>query len=240
MITSMTKAWEKELLWSEEELTKKSKMKNEGAGLLILGIGILALGVLNHLLLHIIYESDMIWIAVTAGCVLLGVILTGFGVKLINKTGASVAEMTAKDSGYSTEEILEFYRECRQADSLLLSLTPQPTKEKDFLNVGFLTKNWLRLPNRLYHGVMRISDMAVIWYEESALPGYDPGIFVVKSDGNMLYVKCKPDIGTELVEAFTGRNPKSITARRFRVEGNDYDAFKNPQQAADLYRKHFS
>ena len=111
MITSMTKAWEKELLWSEEELTKKSKMKNEGAGLLILGIGILALGVLNHLLLHIIYESDMIWIAVTAGCVLLGVILTGFGVKLINKTGASVAEMTAKDSGYSTEEILEFYRE---------------------------------------------------------------------------------------------------------------------------------
>lgn len=31
MITPMTKAWETELLWSEEELTKKSKMKNEGA-----------------------------------------------------------------------------------------------------------------------------------------------------------------------------------------------------------------
>ena len=60
MITPMTKVWETELLWSEEELTKKSKMKNEGGGLLILGIGALALGVLNHLLLHIIYESDMI------------------------------------------------------------------------------------------------------------------------------------------------------------------------------------
>ena len=50
MITSMTKALEKELLWSEEELNKKSKMKNEGAGLLILGIGVLAMGIANHFL----------------------------------------------------------------------------------------------------------------------------------------------------------------------------------------------
>lgn len=237
MIAPMTKAWETELLWSEEELTKKGKMKNEGAGLLILGIGVLALGVFNHLLFHIIYESDIIWIIVTVGCVLLGIILTGLGGKLITKTGASVAEMTAKDSGYSPEEILEFYRECRQSDALLLSLTPQPSREKDFMKVGFLTKNWLRLPNRLYHGVMRISDMAVLWYEESALPGYDPGIFAVKSDGNMLYVKCRPDAGTEFAEALIRRNPRTITARRFTFEGNDYDAFQNPQKAADLYRR---
>lgn len=237
MITPMTKAWETELLWSEAELTKKSKMKHEGGGLLILGIGVLALGVLNHMLLHIIYESDMVWIAVTVGCVLLGVVLSGFGVKLMTKIGASAAEMTAKDSGYKTEEILDFYRECRQPDALLLSLTPQPTKEKDFDNVGFLTKNWLRLPDRLYQGVMRLSDMAVIWYEESALPGYDPGIFVVKSDGTMLYVKCKPDVGTEFVEALTGRNPESIPARCFAFAGNDYDAFQNPQKAAELYRR---
>ena len=192
MITPMTKKLEAELLWSEEELTKKSKMKNEGAGLLILGIGAMAMGVLNYLLLHILYESDIIWIAVSAGCVVLGVVLSIFGVKLINKTGDSVAEMTAKDSGYSEGGILEFYRECRQTDSLLLSLTPQPTKEKDFTKVGFLTKNWLRLPDKIYHGVMRISDLAVIWYEETALPGYDPGIFAVKSDGKMLYAKCKP------------------------------------------------
>ena len=65
----MTKKLEAELLWSEEELTKKSKMKNEGAGLLILGIGAMAMGGLNYLLLHILYESDIIWIAVSAGCV---------------------------------------------------------------------------------------------------------------------------------------------------------------------------
>lgn len=239
MITSMTKAWEKELLWSEEELTKKKKMKNEGAGLLILGIGVLALGICNHLLFHIIYESDMLWIAVTAGCVLLGIVLSGFGGKLLTKTGASVAEMTAKDSGYSVGEILEFYGECRRPDSLLLSLASQPTKEKDFDKVGFLTKNWLRLPGRLFHGVMRIMDVAVIWYEESALPGYDPGIFVVKSDGNMLHVKCMADAGKEIVEAITGRNPQSITVRRFAFEGNDYDAFQNPQKAAELYRRQF-
>ncbi|WP_333684863.1 hypothetical protein [Enterocloster lavalensis] len=236
MITPMTKAWETELLWTGEELTKKSKMKHEGGGLLILGIGALALGVFNHLLFHMIYESDIMWIVVTVVCVLLGVILTGLGVKMMSKTGASVAEMTAKDSGYSAEEILEFYRECRQPDALLLSLTSQPTREKDFMKVGFLTKNWLRLPNRLYHGVMRISDMAVIWYEESALPGYDPGIFTIKSDGNMLYVKCKPDVGTELVAALAGRNLESITARRFTFEGDHYDAFQNPKKAADLYR----
>lgn len=236
MITSMTKALEKELLWSEEELNKKSKMKNEGAGLLLLGIGVLALGIANHFLLHIIYKSDGLWMAVTAGCVLLGIVLAGFGGKLITKTGASVAEMTAKDSGYSVGEIQEFYRECRQPDSLLLSLTLRPTKEKDFDKVGFLTKNWLRLPGRLFQGVMRIVDVAVIWYEESALPGYDPGIFVVKSDGNMLYVKCMADVGTEIVETLIGRNPGSITARHFRFEGNDYDAFQNPQKAAELYR----
>lgn len=236
MITPMTKTIEAELLWSEEELTKKSKMKNEGAGLLILGIGILAMGIVNHLLLSILYGSNMMWIAVTVGCVLLGIALSGFGVKLITKIGASAAEMTAKDSGYSKEEILEFYRECRQPDSLLLSLTPQPSKEKDFGNVGFLTKNWLRLPNRLYQGVMRISDVAVIWYEETALPGYDPGVFTVKSNGEMLYVKCKSDIGAEFVEAIAGRNPGIIPVRCFAFEGERYDAFQNPQKAADLYR----
>lgn len=237
MITPMTKTIEAELLWPEAELTKKGKMKNEGAGLLILGIGILAMGIVNHLLLRILYGSDMMWIVVTAGCALLGIVLSGFGVKLIHKTGASAAEMTAKDSGYSTEEILEFYRECRQPDSLLLSLTPQPSKEKDFGNVGFLTKNWLRLPNRLYQGVMRISDVAVIWYEETALPGYDPGIFAVKRNGVMLYVKCKPDVGAELVEAITSRNPGSIPVRCFAFDGERYDAFQDPHKAADLYRE---
>lgn len=237
MITPMTKTIEAELLWPEAELTKKGKMKNEGAGLLILGIGILAMGIVNHLLLRILYGSDMMWIVVTAGCVLLGIVLSGFGVKLMHKTGASAAEMTAKDSGYSTEEILEFYRECRQPDSLLLSLTPQPSKEKDFGNVGFLTKNWLRLPNRLYQGVMRISDVAVIWYEETALPGYDPGIFAVKRNGVMLYVKCKPDVGAELVEAITSRNPGSIPVRCFAFDGERYDAFRDPHKAADLYRE---
>lgn len=236
MITPMTKTIEAEFLWFEEELTKKSKMKNEGAGLLILGIGILAMGIVNHLLLPMLYGSDMMWIAVTAGCVLLGVVSSGFGVKLMNKTGASAAEMTAKDSGYSKEEILEFYRECRQPDSYLLSLTPRPSKEKDFGNVGFLTRNWLRLPNRLYQGVMRISDVAVIWYEETALPGYDPGVFTVKSDGQMLYVKCEADVGAELVGAITSRNPGSIPVRCFAFEGERYDAFQNPHKAADLYR----
>lgn len=235
MITSMTKKIVEELLWSEEELTRKKKMKNEGAGLLILGIGALAMGILNCLVLHIMYENDTVWIAVTVGCALLGIVLTGLGVKLIMKTGASAAEMTAKDSGYSKEEILEFYRECRQPDSLLLSLSPEPSKEKDFGKVGFLTKNWLRLPDRLYHGVMRISDVAVIWYEESALPGYDPGIFVVKSNGKMLYVKCKFDAGTEIVRKITDRNFQSIAARCFVSEGEEYDAFQNPQKAAGVY-----
>ncbi|PNV63837.1 hypothetical protein C0033_00445 [Clostridium sp. chh4-2] len=236
MIIPMTKTLETELLLSEEELTKKSKMKHEGAGLLILGIGVLAMGILNHLLLHILYESDIIWIAVTVCCVLLGIVLSGFGGKLINKIGASVAEMTAKDSDCSAEEILEFYRECRQSNALLLSLTSQPSKEKDSMKVGFLTKNWLRLPDHFYNGVMRISDVAVIWYEETALPGYDPGVFVVKSNGKMLYVKCKSDIGTEFVEAVTGRNTKCINARCFLFEDNDYNAFQNPQMAANIYK----
>lgn len=237
MIMPVTKTIETELLWSEEELTKKSKMKNEGAGPLILGIGILAMGIFNHILLHILYESDIIWSAVTVGCVLLGVVLIGLGVKLITKIGASAAEMTAKDSGYSKEEIMEFYQECRQPDSLLLSLTAQPSRETDFIKVGYLTKNWLRLPDRIYHGVMRLADLAVIWYEESALPGYDPGIFVVKSDGTLLYVKCKPDVGEEIVEVVAGKNIKSITSRCFSFEGENYDAFQNPQKAAALYRK---
>lgn len=237
MVTPMTKAIETELLWSGEELTRKKKMKNEGAGLLILGIAVLVMGIFNHLIFGIIYESDAVWIAVTAGCVLLGIIMMGGGVRLMTKTGASAAEMTARDSGYSKEEIMEFYGECRQADSLLLSLTPEPSKEKDFGKVGFLTKNWLRLPDRLYHGVMRISDVAVIWYEESALPGYDPGIFVVKSDGDMLYAKCKSDVGKEMVKVITERNSRSITARCFRCQGEDYNAFQNPRRAAELYRR---
>lgn len=237
MITPITKAMETDLLWSEEELTKNRKMKNEGAGLLILGIAALVMGIVNHLLLHILYNGDAVWIAVTAGCVILGIVMVGFSIKLFTNAGTTAADMVAKDSGYRKEEILEFYRECRQSDSLLLSLTPHPSKEKDFDKVGFLTKNWLRLPGCLYHGVMRISDVAVIWYEESELPGYDPGIFVVKSDGNMLFVKCKSDVGIEMVETIADRNPKSIIARCFRAQGEEYNAFQNPQKAAELYRK---
>ncbi|MBS5063709.1 MAG: hypothetical protein KHZ58_08045 [Hungatella hathewayi] len=236
MITPMTKTLEAELLWSEEELTKKSKMKNEGAGLLLLGIGILAAGVCNHLLFQIMYESRIIWSAVTICCVLLGIVLAWFGIKLINKVGASVAEETARDSGYTADEILECYQESRQPSTLLLSLSPSPSKEKDFMEVGFLTKNWLKLPKNIFCGIMRISDVAAIWYEETALPGYDPGIFVVKSDGKLRYVKCKSDAGREIVDTITARNSKSITMRCFMFDGNEYDAFQSPQKTADFYR----
>ena len=236
MITPMIKTLETELLWSEEQLTKKSKMKNEGAGLLLLGIGILAVGVCNHLLLQIMYESRIIWSIVTVCCVLLGIVLAWFGIKLINKVGASVAEETAKDSGYTVEEVMECYQESRQPSTLLLSLSPSPSKEKDFMEVGFLTKNWLKLPKNIFCGFMRISDVAAIWYEETALPGYDPGIFVVKSDGKLRYVKCKSDTGREIVDAIAGRNSKSITMRKFMFEGNEYDAFQSPQKTADIYR----
>ncbi len=237
MIVPMTDAIEKEFIWSKEQLTKKSKMKNEGAGLLILGSGVLAVGALNHFLLHIMYESDIVWIVITAGCVISGIVMTVFGVKLMAKVGDSIAETTAKDSGYGVREIMEFYEECRQPETLLLSLTAQPSKTKDFDKVGFLTRNWLRLPNRLFEGVMRIGDVAVIWYEKTALPGYDPGIFVVKASGNLLYVKCKADAGAEIVKTIIGRNAKTITARCFACEGVDYDAFQNPQTAAGLYRQ---
>lgn len=236
MVTPMTKTLETKLLWTEDHLTKKGKMKNEGAGLLILGIGALAMGILNHLFLDILYGSDGMWIAVTAVCGLLGIVMAAFGVKMMTKTGSSLAEMTAKDSGCTEREILEFYRECRQPDTLVLSLTPQPTQEKDLANIGFLTKNWLRLPCWVYR-VMRITDVAVIWYEETALPGYDPGIFTVKSDGDMYHVKCKADVGKEIVETITGRNAKSITTRCFSFEGRDYDAFQNPKDAAALYQR---
>lgn len=236
MITSMTKKLETELLWTEEELTKKKKMKNEGAGLLILGVGALFMGALNHFVLRVLYGSDMMWVVVTALCALLGIALCVVGVKLMGKTGDSIAEMTAKDSGYSEAEILECYREFRHPDTLVLSLVPQPSQEKDFDKAGFLTRNWLRLPDRLYRGVMRVRDVAVIWYETTALPGYDPGIFVVKSDGTQLYVKCPSDVGADMVEAIAGRNEQVILMRGFAFDGKEYDAFQKPQEAANVYR----
>ena len=76
----------------------------------------------------------------------------------------------------------------------------------------------------------------LIWYEETALPGYDPGIFAVKSDGKMLYAKCRPDVGTEIVDVIASRNSKCITARLFAYDGKEFDAFQNSQGAANLYR----
>lgn len=112
----------------QEQLEVQKKMKNEGAGLLVLGVPILILGFVNQFVpmdLLFDYNSDIIKLLVSAALILAGLACCIFGVKCMGKTGDSLAEFILKDNKdfYTLEDIYDYEREVREDKDVLIFLS---------------------------------------------------------------------------------------------------------------------
>ena len=85
----------------------------------------------------------MTQLLVTIGAILIGVVGCVFGVKLLRKTGDSVAEVIRwwNDNFYTLEDVHDFYREVQEdKDALIFLANKQKVKAEDEAGAGFLPK----------------------------------------------------------------------------------------------------
>lgn len=237
------------LILDDETLLRKSKRKNEGGGLIFLGICLIIMGIAHQLFFEILYDSKAAWIAVSCVVILLGIICTVFGIRIFNQKGQSVAESWAERNGYTVEEIQEFNRECRMDSALVIhsdyfNSYPFPEsvyqlKKENALETGFITEHWFKAPDTVTVEIMRLIDIAAIWYEPKELGGKYEGVYYVKSNGKREYFRSTSRFGNWLVEEISKRNPMTITAGKFESGGVEYNAYKDAPGVARLYCSEF-
>ncbi|MCM1136910.1 MAG: hypothetical protein NC400_15220 [Clostridium sp.] len=235
------------LTLDDETLMKKGKRKNEGGGLVFLGIAFIVMGIAHYLFLEILYDSRITWIAISAAVVIAGVACLIWGIKMFSQIGQSVAESWAERNHYTLEEIQEFNRESRMNSTIVIhneyweeSPIPQNVNElrkEHALETGLITAHWFKAPDTITIDIMRFVDIAAMWFEPKELYGHYQGIYYVKSSGKGEYFRCFEPFGPWLVNEIAKRNPMTITAGIFQADGVDYNAYKNPEAVAELYRR---
>ena len=236
------------LLLDDGTMLAKKKRRSEGGGLIFLGVSLIILGIAHQLFLGIIYDSKITFIAVSAVAVILGLVSLFFGLRIVNQIGQSVAEFWAEDNGYTVDEIMEFNRECHLdstiavhsdywLDGEYIADCIEELKKENALPTGYITDHWFKVPASYVVTVIRLVDLAAIWYESRSIPGYDPGVFYIKSDGKHNYFRASEQIGTWIVNEIKTHNSMVITDARFQIGDVIYDAYKNPDEVAKLYRE---
>lgn len=238
------------LTLDDETMMKKGKRKNEGGALIFLGAAFMVMGVCHHLFLEILYDSRIMWIAVSAAVLIIGILCLVFGIKIFGQTGQSVAESWAERNHYLPEEMREFNRESRMSTAMAVhneywSSSPIPKTINDLraehgAETGLLTEHWFKAPDTVPADIMRYVDIAAMWFEPKELYGHYQGIYYIKSTGKGEYFRCGEEFGRWLVGEISKRNPMTITAGSFEFEGAGYNGYKNPGEVAALYRDEFA
>lgn len=237
------------LLLSDEEILKKKKRKNEGGGLIFLGASLVIMGIAHQMFLGIMYDSRVLLAVISAVVIILGIVSLFFGFRIVNQIGKSVAEFWAEENGYTVDEMLAFNRECHMDSAIAVhsdywSETEKPAdciedmKKENALSTGYITDNWFKEPSDYGGAIMRIIDIAAIWHEARArvLKGREPGVFYVKSNAEQGYFMVSEGIGNWIVKEIQSHNPMVITDSRFQMDDIIYDAYKEPEKVAELYR----
>lgn len=235
------------LVFDDETMLRKKKRRNEGGGLLFLGVCFILMGIAHALFLEILYDSRITWIVISAVVILIGIVSLVFGIKIFNQVGPSLAEFWAENNGYTKDEIMEFVRECRMDGTMAVHTEiwddisgriPESIYDlakEQAIYTGLITPHWFRAPDTCTIDIMRIIDIAAIWYEPKELFGHYNGVYYVKSNGKQKYFRSFEDTGNWIVSEISKRNPMTITAPEFQFEGVTYNAYKNPNAVAALY-----
>ena len=219
------------LTLDDETLMKKEKRRNEGGALIFLGIAFIIMGICHHLFLEILYDNWVMWIAISAVVLIIGVQCLVFGIKIFGQIGQSVAESWAERNHYTIEEIHNEYWHSSPIPKTVYEL-----REEHGAETGLLTEHWFKAPDTITIDIMRYIDIAAMWFEEKELYGHYQGIYYIKSNGKGEYFRCYKEFGEWLVGEISKRNPMMITAGKFEFEGVGYNGYKKPEDVARLYR----
>lgn len=225
----------------QEQLVEERLMKNEGSGLLILGIPLLILGIANQTVLGVMYDTLIMKLLVTIGAILIGVICCVFGVKFMKKKKGSIAEGICGMNGnlYTVEEVCDFFREVREEKDVVIFLAnKRKIKEDDQGFAGLFTNNWMKIPNQPPAVIAKLSDVVAAWHDEKGDTGYGyVGLYILRIDGQLYGMDCHQNFSKKVMEELGKRNPLTILARRFTYEGRTYDVCSNKEQVIRIYKQ---
>ncbi len=237
----MNEEQRKFMTFDQAQLVEKRLMKNEGSGLLILGIPFLILGIANQTVLGVMYDTLIMQLLVTVGAILIGVICCVFGVKFMKKKKGSIAEGICRvnDNLYTVEEVCDFFREVREEKDVVIFLAnKRKIKEEDQGYAGLFTKNWMKIPNQPPADIAKFSDVVAAWHDEKGDTGYGyVGLYILRIDGQLYGMDCHQNFSKKVMEELGRRNPLTILARRFTYEGRNYDVCSNKEQVIQIYKQ---
>lgn len=230
------------LSYTDEELDRKTTMKNEGTGLLILGITLVILGVVHQILpFELFFDSDSEVVKIVISVILgiLGIVCCVFGIRCFGKMGISIAESvcsTNKDY-YTKEDIHDYYQEVREGKNVLIFLSGKmKIKPEDQANVGLITENWMKIP-RQGSVIARLTDIVAAWHDKDGSKDGFVGLYILRSDGELYVMDSHPEFSERVMQEIRKRNPMTILARHFTCEGQTYDARVDTAQVIELYRR---
>lgn len=230
------------LSYTQEELDKKSAMKNEGIGLLIFGVTLVILGVVHQILPFELFfdsESEVVKIVISVIMGILGIVCCVFGIRCFGKLGISIAEgvCNCNNDFYTKEDIYDYYREVREGEDLQIFLEGKMSIRKDDLgNVGLFTKNWMKIP-RQGSVIARYIDIVAAWHDKDGAKNGFVGLYILRSDGELYVMDSHPEFSEKVMQGIKERNPMTILARHFTYEGQTYDACVNTAQVIKLYKQ---
>ncbi len=237
----MNEEQRKFMTFDQAQLVEKRLMKNEGSGLLILGIPLLILGIANQTFLGVLYDTLIMQILVTVGAILIGVMCCMFGLKFMKKKKGSIAEGICRINGnlYTVEEVCDFFREVREEKDVVIFLADKrKIKEEDQGYAGLFTNNWMKIPNQPPADIAKFSDVVAAWHDEKGDTGYGyVGLYILRIDGQLYGMDCHPNFSKKVMEELGKRNPLTILARRFTYEGRTYDVCSNKEQVIQIYKQ---
>lgn len=230
------------LSYTNEELDRKTTMKNEGIGLLIFGITLVILGVVHQILPFELFfdtDSEVVKIVISVIMGILGIVCCVFGIRCFGKMGISIAEgvCDANHNFYTKEDIHDYYREVREGKNVLIFLSGKmKIKSEDEANVGLFTDNWMKIP-RQGSSIARLTDIVAAWHDKDGSKDGFVGLYILRSDGELYAMDSHPEFSEKVMQAIRERNPMTILARHFTYEGRTYDACVNTAQVIELYRQ---
>lgn len=210
-----------------------------GAGMIALGICLVVIG---SAIFCATMMADMLFagIVVLVPCAVLGGFICAGGVILRAKQLNSYLDYYVKRTGYTKEELEDFERETLQEDTVILTDKKKLNKEA-CKSAGIVTTHWFKGPCFGYT-LIKIADIAAIWHDNN---GYYQGsargpiIMIVRSNGTVEWFTADADLGQEVIAEIEKRNPVTITVRNFGYQGRQYDALKQQQEVAAIYRDEF-
>lgn len=240
MIVTMDERLRKKITKDGSHLKYTRTIGGIGMGLIAVGMCLFVISVLTGSFLIHFFGLKVLFFSMGIGLVFCGIFMIP-GILLRKKKMNHYLNYYIKKSNYTEAQLQSFEQEFQNPAALFINPYSRLNNAAK-MHCGILTEHWIKLPYMtpvIYSGIYRLVDIAAMWFEEKPYVNGNllkPSMFVIDSVGRTIHYAMKKDCATELIKEMAKRNRNLITVRRFSVDNQEYDAFKEPKKVAELYR----